>query len=166
MRLEELPFILAALLAAGGAAWLLTPLAMRVARYAGAIDQPDAGRRVHSSPIPRAGGLAVVFAFVAVSAVAVLLIGMSKPSGPFPRLYVWSGNEISRNEIVALLGGSLLAAAFGFIDDRWQIRARWQFVFQIVLAIIAIALGMVDHGHQQPARLPRWLPGAGHDPTG
>ena len=35
-----------------------------------------------------------------------------------------------------------IAAAFGFIDDRWQIRARWQFVFQVALALFAIALGL------------------------
>jgi UDP-GlcNAc:undecaprenyl-phosphate GlcNAc-1-phosphate transferase len=35
-----------------------------------------------------------------------------------------------------------LAAAFGFIDDRWQIRARWQFLLQIALAAFAIALGV------------------------
>jgi UDP-GlcNAc:undecaprenyl-phosphate GlcNAc-1-phosphate transferase len=142
VRLEELPFILAALLAAAGAAWLLTPAAMRLARRSGAIDEPDAGRRVHSRPIPRAGGLAVVAAFVGVSAIAILLIGVSKPSGPFPFRYVWSGNEITRDQLVALLGGALLAAAFGFIDDRWQIRARWQLVFQVALAVMAIALGV------------------------
>jgi UDP-GlcNAc:undecaprenyl-phosphate GlcNAc-1-phosphate transferase len=143
VRLEELPFILAALLAAAGAAWLLTPLAMRLARRAGAIDEPDAGRRVHQRPIPRAGGLAVVAAFVGVAAVAALVIGIAKPSGPFPFRYVWSGNEITRNELAALLGGSMLAAAFGFVDDRWQIRARWQLVFQVILAALAIALGVV-----------------------
>jgi len=143
VRLEELPLILAALLAAAGAAWLLTPLAMRVAARAGAIDEPDAGRRVHSRPIPRAGGLAVAAAFVGVGGLAVLLIGFSRPTGPFPYLYVLGGNEVNRNQILALFGGALLAAAFGFIDDRWQIKARWQLVFQIALALLAIAMGLV-----------------------
>jgi UDP-GlcNAc:undecaprenyl-phosphate GlcNAc-1-phosphate transferase len=143
VRLEELPLILAALLAAAGAAWLLTPLAMGVARRGGAIDEPDAGRRVHSRPIPRAGGLAVVAAFVGVGGLAVLLIGFSRPTGPFPYLYVLGGNEVNRNQLLALFGGALLAAAFGFVDDRWQIKARWQLVFQIVLALLAIAMGLV-----------------------
>lgn len=143
MRLEELPLILAALLAAAGAAWLLTPLAMRIARWSGAIDEPDAGRRVHSRPIPRAGGLAVVAAFVGVGGLAVLLIGFSRPTGPFPYLYVLGGNEVNRNQLLALFGGASLAAAFGFVDDRWQIKARWQLVFQIVLAVLAIAMGLV-----------------------
>jgi UDP-GlcNAc:undecaprenyl-phosphate GlcNAc-1-phosphate transferase len=143
VRLEELPLILAALLAAAVAAWLLTPLAMRVAIRSGAIDEPDAGRRVHSRPIPRAGGLAVAAAFVAIGGLAVLFIGFSRPTGPFPFLYVLGGNEVNRNQLLALFGGALLAAVFGFIDDRWQIKARWQLVFQIALALLAIAMGLV-----------------------
>jgi UDP-GlcNAc:undecaprenyl-phosphate GlcNAc-1-phosphate transferase len=142
VRLEELPFILLALGAAAAASFLLTPLAMRFAAATGAIDEPDAGRRIHQRPIPRAGGLAVVVAFVGVGVVAMLLIGSGRSSGPFPQLYVWGGDAIRRDEIVALLGGSLLAGALGFVDDRWQIRARWQFIFQVLLAAVAVALGV------------------------
>src|SRR3990172_256753 len=103
MRLTELPFILLALAAAAAASYLLTPLAMRLAGAAGALDRPDAGRRVHSRPIPRAGGLAVVAAFVAVGVIALLLIGAGSPAGPFPRLYVLDGDVMRRDELVALL---------------------------------------------------------------
>jgi UDP-GlcNAc:undecaprenyl-phosphate GlcNAc-1-phosphate transferase len=142
VRLEELPLILLAFVAAAAAAWLLTPLAMRFAAATGAIDEPDSGRRVHSRPIPRAGGFAVVVAFVGVGIVAMLVNGASRPSAPFPQLYVWGGDVIRRDELIALLGGSALAAVFGFIDDRWQIRARWQLLFQILLAAFAVSLGM------------------------
>lgn len=142
MRLEELPVILLALVAAAAASFLLTPLAMRFAAFTGAIDQPDSGRRVHSRPIPRAGGLAVVIAFIGVGIVAMLFVGTRFPAAPFPQLYVWGGDVIRRDELVALLAGSALAAVFGFIDDRWQIRARWQFIFQVLLAAIAVILGV------------------------
>jgi UDP-GlcNAc:undecaprenyl-phosphate GlcNAc-1-phosphate transferase len=142
VRFEELPLILLALGAAATASFLLTPLAMRFARATGTIDQPDAGRRIHSRPIPRAGGLAVVVAFVGVGVVAMFAIGSGRSAGPFPQLYVWGGDAIRRDELVALLGGSLLAAAMGYVDDRWQIRARWQFIFQVLLAAVAVALGV------------------------
>jgi UDP-GlcNAc:undecaprenyl-phosphate GlcNAc-1-phosphate transferase len=80
---------------------------------------------------------------VGVGGLAVLLIGFSRPTGPFPYLYVLGGNEVNRNQLLALFGGALLAAAFGFVDDRWQIKARWQFVFQVFLAILAVAMGVV-----------------------
>jgi UDP-GlcNAc:undecaprenyl-phosphate GlcNAc-1-phosphate transferase len=142
VRLAELPFILLALAAAAAASYLLTPLAMRLAAAAAAMDEPDAGRRVHSRPIPRAGGLAVVTAFVAVGVVTLLSIGAGSRTGPFPRLYVLDGDVMQRDELVALLAGSALAAAFGFIDDRWQIRARWQLVLQVLLVAVAVALGV------------------------
>ena len=72
--LEALPFLLLALVAAAAAAFLLTPLAMRIAdgqrRHRRAL---TAGRRVHSRPIPRAGGLAVVTAFVGVGVAALVV---------------------------------------------------------------------------------------------
>ncbi len=130
---EALPFLLLVLAAAAAAAFLLTPLAMRVAQASGAIDAPDAGRRVHSRPIPRAGGLAVVAAFVGVGAAALAV----NDSAGIVRDF-----RVSHDDLLALLAGVALAAAFGFIDDRWQIRARWQFLLQIALAAFAIALGV------------------------
>jgi UDP-GlcNAc:undecaprenyl-phosphate GlcNAc-1-phosphate transferase len=131
--LEALPFLLVVLAAAAAAAFLLTPLAMRVAEVTGAIDAPDAGRRVHSRPIPRAGGLAVVTAFVAIGIAAVAI---NESAG------ILRDVRVSHDDLLALLAGVALAAAFGFIDDRWQIRARWQFLLQIALAAFAIALGV------------------------
>ena len=144
MRLIELPIILVALIAAAAASFLLTPLAMRFARLTGALDTPDYSRRVHSLPIPRAGGLAVVLAFLAVGVITMLLsAGPASPtSGPFPFRYAWAGDQMSRDQLLALLIGTGLAAAFGFIDDRWQIRARWQLIFQLCLAGLAVYFGV------------------------
>jgi UDP-GlcNAc:undecaprenyl-phosphate GlcNAc-1-phosphate transferase len=110
---------------------------MRFATRAGAIDQPDEGRRVHVHPLPRAGGLAVAVAFVGIAVVAYVVNGQA--------LFIPEqirGTRLETNHLIALLGGAALAAAFGFIDDRWQIRARWQFLLQLVLAGFAITLGV------------------------
>ncbi len=58
----------------------------------------------------------------------------------FFRPFSW--RMLDDEELIAVFGGAVLAAVFGFIDDRWQIRARWQFVFQVVLALFAIGLGL------------------------
>jgi UDP-GlcNAc:undecaprenyl-phosphate/decaprenyl-phosphate GlcNAc-1-phosphate transferase len=144
VRLEQLPIILVALVVAAIAAYLLTPLAMRFARWSRAIDEPDAGRRIHVRPIPRAGGIAVVIAFVAVGLLTMLLTARpeSPGAGPFPFTYIWAGDRMFRDELLALLAGTALAAVFGFVDDRWQIRARWQLIFQLVLAGFAIYFGV------------------------
>ncbi|MGH2463946.1 MAG: MraY family glycosyltransferase, partial [Candidatus Limnocylindrales bacterium] len=45
----------------------------------------------------------------------------------------------------ALFGGAAAAAALGFLDDKFQLRARWQLLMQVGLAIGAVAAGvMVD----------------------
>jgi UDP-GlcNAc:undecaprenyl-phosphate GlcNAc-1-phosphate transferase len=144
VNLEALPLIVVALAAAAAASFALTPVAMRLATLAGAIDEPDSGRRVHSRPIPRAGGLAVVAAFVGVGVVTMLMSasGASPSAGPLPYWYVWAGDRMNRDELLALLAGTALAALFGFIDDRWQIRARWQLILQILLAALAVGLGV------------------------
>lgn len=127
-------------------AFVLTPLAMRVATRAGAIDHPDSGRRIHVRPIPRAGGLAVVTAFVVVGLAALLLQAELEiyDGGWRWQPERWFGFQGPSTEAVllAVFGGAVLAAAFGFIDDRWQVRARWQFGFQVVLAGFAILLGL------------------------
>jgi UDP-GlcNAc:undecaprenyl-phosphate GlcNAc-1-phosphate transferase len=128
--------MLAAGVAAGAVAYLLTPVAMQLALRTGAIDEPDSGRRIHVSPIPRAGGLAVAFAFVVVGLLALVL----QEQLEFFRPFTW--RVLSRDELIAVFGGAVLAAGFGFIDDRWQIRARWQFLFQLIVAGFAILLGL------------------------
>jgi UDP-GlcNAc:undecaprenyl-phosphate GlcNAc-1-phosphate transferase len=133
---DALPYILVAGAAAAVVAYLLTPLAMRLATSSGAIDEPDSGRRIHVRSIPRAGGLAVVTAFVVVGLLALLL------QEQFEFFRVLPYRLRSEAELLAVFGGALLAASFGFIDDKWQLRARWQFIFQLVLAGLAIALGL------------------------
>jgi len=135
VRLEALPFILAAGAAAAVVAYLVTPAVMRFAVRSGAIDEPDSGRRIHVRPIPRAGGLAVAVAFVGVGIAAIVI----NDAADFFRAFPF---RVDGNELIAVFGGAILAATFGFIDDRWQIRARWQAAFQLVLAVFAIALGV------------------------
>ncbi|HET7676961.1 MAG TPA: MraY family glycosyltransferase [Candidatus Limnocylindrales bacterium] len=115
-------------------AFLATPVAARIARRAGAIDQPGAARRVHRRPIPRAGGLAVAAGFLVVGPAAVAL---NAATGAVPSI-----GAIGAPELVALFAGSALAAALGFIDDRFDLRARWQLLVQLALAGVAVAAGV------------------------
>jgi len=143
---EALPQILATGAAAAVLAFLLTPVAMRLATRAGAIDEPDSGRRIHLAPIPRAGGLAVLASFLIVGFAALTLQQQLEvfSSGWRWEPQRWFGlvGPDTEQVLIAVFGGAVLAAAFGFIDDRWQIRARWQFLFQLILALFAILLGL------------------------
>ncbi len=146
MTFDALPAIVITGVIAAALAYVLTPLAMRVATRTGAIDHPDSGRRIHVRPIPRAGGLAVVSSFLVVGLVALVLQAQLElyDGGWRWQPERWFGFQGPETEqiLVAVFGGAVLAAVFGFIDDKWQIRARWQFAFQVVLAGFAIMLGL------------------------
>jgi UDP-GlcNAc:undecaprenyl-phosphate GlcNAc-1-phosphate transferase len=135
-------YLILALAVAAAVSFLLTPVAMRVARAVGAIDEPDSARRVHRLPVARLGGLAVGTTFVVVGVIAVTIGRQQFPSamptpGPGPSRFV------DDKELLALFAGALLALGFGYIDDRWQIRARYQFLGQLLLAVVALAGGIV-----------------------
>jgi UDP-GlcNAc:undecaprenyl-phosphate GlcNAc-1-phosphate transferase len=122
-----------AFLAAAGLALVLTPVVRRMARRVDAIDHPDQ-RRVNTSPVPRGGGIAVGVAFLVVVAglfVADATIGLWSPL-----------DDPDRPEVVALLLGGAAAMLVGALDDRYDLRARWQFGGQILVALIPVGLGI------------------------
>jgi UDP-GlcNAc:undecaprenyl-phosphate GlcNAc-1-phosphate transferase len=130
---QALPFIAAALLAALVISYILTPVVIRVARRIGAMDEPDFYRRVHQEPVARAGGLAVAITFATVGLAAVWLTA---------RFRLVPLGDVDGQTLAALLGGALVAAIIGFLDDRWQIRARWQFGGQVLLALVPVIAGV------------------------
>ncbi len=132
--LAALPLVLAAFAAAALLSFLLTPLAIRFAPRLGAIDVPDSERRVHQTPIPRTGGLAVAASFIGVGALGLLANQVFDVQLP--------GRPVRIAEIAALFGGVAVGALIGYIDDRYQLRARWQFGAQLVLAGIALVGGI------------------------
>jgi len=130
---QLIPILVVAFVVAAGIAFVLTPIVRRVAVRRGFIDRPG-GRRVNTRPVPRAGGLAIAAAFLVVAAGVVALdavVGLTRVR-----------NTVDSGEIVALLAGGALAAGLGFLDDAFQLRARWQLLGQVALAAGAVALGI------------------------
>ena len=132
---QALPLILLAFAATTVASFLLTPLAIRFAPRIGAIDHPDASRRVHVRPIPRTGGLAVATAFLGVG-VAGLLANEVFHFAPALR-------TVRGPQVVALFSGVAVGAVLGYLDDRYQLRARWQLGGQLALAAICLVAGIL-----------------------
>jgi UDP-GlcNAc:undecaprenyl-phosphate/decaprenyl-phosphate GlcNAc-1-phosphate transferase len=127
------PIIIGAFLAAAAIALLATPAIRRIVRRLRIVDHPDE-RRVHASPLPRGGGVAVMIAFVLVGG-GLIVIGPAVPGMP-------TLANVEPMNLLGLFGGGILAAVFGALDDRFDLRARWQFLAQIGLAAIAVGTGI------------------------
>lgn len=100
---------------------LATPIIIKVAHHVGAIDVPTDERRVHKSPIPRLGGLAIF-----ISVMISLLIFIDLPT----------------TKLLGIVIGSLIIVLMGFIDDIQPIKAKYKLMVQILAAFVLIFSGI------------------------
>jgi UDP-GlcNAc:undecaprenyl-phosphate/decaprenyl-phosphate GlcNAc-1-phosphate transferase len=107
-----------------------TPVVRLMAIDRGFLDHPDP-RKVHTSPIPRVGGVAMILAFG-------LAIGAAAFVAPDFR----SAGELEPNRVPAILAGVALLAVVGIIDDLNGMRARVKLVAQMGAATLAWLLGL------------------------
>jgi len=120
---------LLACLVAGVVAFGATPAVMAFAKKIGAIDIPRDDRRMHKTPIPRVGGLAIFLGFVASSIIFTDI-------GPEKRM---------------VLIGTLIIVVLGVIDDVVALKARTKFLGQIIAALVPVIFGdMVIQSFSNP----------------
>lgn len=122
--MTDLQLVLRVLMAIGIAiiiSFLATPLVKALAYKVGAIDVPKDGRRMHKTPIPRLGGLAIFLAFL----LSTLLFA-----------------EIDR-QMQGILMGAVIIVILGVLDDIMTLRALPKFFIQILAASIAVYHGCV-----------------------
>ena len=121
--------VLACVLAAG-----ITPLVARLADRIGMLDIPG-GRRTHPRPIPRPGGLAIALAFGLT--IAAFWTFDRLAGGPFLIPDEVRSSRFTQTALAALLG-----MALGFIDDAFELRARWQFVGLMLVSAVIVRAGI------------------------
>ncbi len=121
MRTNEIMAIICAFAVSFLFTFAATPLVTKLAYKIGAIDVPKDSRRMHKKPIPRIGGLAMVFGFF----VAVLCFG-----------------EID-SRLAATLAGAGIIIIMGIIDDCKDLDARIKFVVQIIAALVVVIGGNI-----------------------
>ena len=93
-----------------------TPVVKSIAHKIGAIDIPKDSRRVHKTPTPRLGGLAIFYGFL------IALLCFAKID----------------QQLRGIIIGSLIIVGIGIIDDVKQIRAIVKLVAQILAAVIVV----------------------------
>ena len=132
---QLLPAFIAAFVGAALISFVLTPAVRAIARRLDIVDEPN-HRRVNTEPIARGGGVAVGIGFLTVALVLTMLVAGGVLGPGFSFL------AIDQDEMLALLLGAGVAAAIGLLDDVLNLRARWQLVSQLILAVGAVLLGI------------------------
>lgn len=131
---DYLQLLVIAFVVAAALALVLTPLVRRVAIARGWVDQPN-HRRVNKAPIPRGGGVAVAISFLVVALAWIMINSEYKLAPVPPSIETW--------ELPGLLIGGAVATVLGILDDTFQLRARWQLLGQVALALLAVAAGIL-----------------------
>jgi UDP-GlcNAc:undecaprenyl-phosphate GlcNAc-1-phosphate transferase len=122
MFVDGRPETIYALFAFGVAAliaWLLVPVAERIAWRIGAVDHPNE-RSLHAVPTPKLGGLAI---FVAVSVATVLFLPWAQ-------------------QTQALLVGAVVITIVGVLDDVFDLKPLLKLAGQTVAAAIPVLNGV------------------------
>lgn len=124
-------FGLAAMVLSAAVARALLPAAARFAFACGAVDLPG-GRRSHRQPVPRLGGLAVVFAMGLTC--LTLLVLLSLFGGVRYAMLRSPANW-------AMMGGAMMVFVVGLLDDLRGVSPARKLVVQTAAALVVVVVG-------------------------
>jgi UDP-GlcNAc:undecaprenyl-phosphate GlcNAc-1-phosphate transferase len=132
-----------AFLVATAVAALLTPFAGTLARRVGAIAYPS-DRGLARKPTPELGGLAILAAVILAAAIWLpstipLQRAKGEAVGTAGQVHTWP-----------VIGGAVLIALIGALDDAFDLKPLLKLIGQIVAAIVATAAGAVIKGLSLP----------------
>jgi UDP-GlcNAc:undecaprenyl-phosphate/decaprenyl-phosphate GlcNAc-1-phosphate transferase len=137
----ETPILLAAAgLCAFAVNLALLPLIIRVSNRRGWYDLPN-GRKVHTSPVPRLGGVGIFASFLIAAVAVPAVVGALRG---YPSLLPYEPRY------AFLAGAFILMTGIGLADDFFSLSARLKFLLQIFAAILVTAGGFT----LGPIRLP------------
>jgi UDP-GlcNAc:undecaprenyl-phosphate GlcNAc-1-phosphate transferase len=121
-----MPYSLSLALASLAIALICTPLVMRYARRAGALDHPGP-RRIHREPVPTLGGLGFVAAVLGVAWVARALPGPA--------------SELDIRPLVGLTFAAIPIVALGVVDDLRGAAPIVKLTLQVCGALVLVLFG-------------------------
>ena len=108
--------------------YFVTPAVIRLSRTLGAIDHPN-DRKVHATPTPTLGGLAIFLGIMAAGALAT-------------RLPYFDGVFTQSSQMVGILGGAVVIFALGAVDDLKDLPAPVKLAGQVFAAGILFLAGV------------------------
>jgi len=124
---------------------LLTPVFRALAKKTGFMDVPAANHKGHRRATPLLGGCAIFCGWLlciagGVTAVKLRLV----PAFALTVQGHLAGMRSSGAELGYIVGAGFLAVLLGLWDDRFPMAAKWKFLGQFVVALIAVFAGGVQ----------------------
>lgn len=147
-------FLFACLLPAFVISWVATWGVRALAPRLGLLDQP-AARKVHRTPTPLGGGLAIYLGLLIPLLAAQLLAWWVAARGGWDQAPAWlrdsapadfaallPGVQQRAGQLWLILGAGTVLVIMGLIDDRWGLPWKPRLTVQVLLAIALVAGGV------------------------
>jgi UDP-GlcNAc:undecaprenyl-phosphate GlcNAc-1-phosphate transferase len=133
-------FVLAFLLS-----FLITFFVRKLALRLEIVDRPEvSGRKIHKEPIPLLGGLAIWVSYFLVILFLVLISEIRLTSNLLSfRIF---GDFITFNKLFWLFFGGLFLVIGGYLDDKYNLKARYQIIWAL-LAALTISFSSIGISH-------------------
>ncbi len=110
------------------ASLILTGLIRKIAGRFKIVDKPDIDRKIHTTPVPLLGGIAIFITFFSI-------------------LFIFSDKFLAGNldwrHLISFSIGAFILVIGGFLDDKYNLKPHWQIIFPL-LAVAAIIIGGVE----------------------
>lgn len=125
---------------------LLTPFFRFLAHKTGFLDCPANNHKGHARATALLGGAAMFSSWLICILCGVLMVSCNFLPAYFaetlPR-HIGGFQFALVKQLSFIIIGALLAVVLGLIDDKWALKAKWKFLGQFVVALIAVLLGGV-----------------------
>jgi UDP-GlcNAc:undecaprenyl-phosphate GlcNAc-1-phosphate transferase len=129
----------AACLSAALATAVSVPFWRRWCLKSGAMDDPG-HRKIHTSPIPLAGGMAVMTGLL-VALLAGVVVAVAGSRSSVAGLFDY-GLSVRATQLLSLTTGALGMLLLGLLDDKRELTPLLKFGGQLVVALVVAAAGM------------------------
>ena len=131
-------FFIAAFLGAFATSLLTLPLWRKWCLRTNLVDDPG-HRKIHDSPVPLAGGFAVLTGILLPLAVGAVLLKLGLVNISFTGLIIHGLNRRAI-ELAVLALGAVAITILGWLDDKHELEALPKFIGQLLIAIAVAAV--------------------------
>jgi len=118
---------------------ICVPIVAKYALKAGLFDAPGE-RKIHKSPIPRLGGIAIFFSFI-------LALGVVGAMGHSPTLFLLGKGNLG------LIAGGTMIFLLGLLDDLLNLSPYVKLAGQFLAAFVAFGMGVSIEAFDLPGSL-------------